>query len=63
VLICAPPSRAHTRRGIPLTLPTPTPHAQVAVTLIKYTPQLLLNFQRRSTDGWAIDQVTPSPMH
>lgn len=30
---------------------------QVFMTLIKYTPQALLNAQRRSTEGWSINNV------
>jgi hypothetical protein len=30
---------------------------QVAMTLIKYTPQALLNAQRQSTQGWSINNV------
>jgi len=33
------------------------------VLLPQYTPQALLNMQRRSTDGWSIDQVGQFPTH
>jgi cystinosin len=36
---------------------TPIPLLQVSMTLIKYTPQALLNAQRCSTEGWSINNV------
>lgn len=32
-------------------------YIKIAVTLIKYLPQLLLNCRRRSTDGWSINNI------
>lgn len=32
-------------------------YIKIGITLIKYAPQLILNFQRRSTQGWSIWQI------
>ena len=32
-------------------------YCKMAVTVCKYLPQLLLNYRRRSTDGWPIDNI------
>jgi cystinosin len=32
-------------------------YVKLFVTLIKYTPQLWMNYQRQSTDGWSIGQI------
>ena len=32
-------------------------YVKMTVTLIKYTPQALLNYRRKSTEGWSIGNI------
>jgi cystinosin len=49
-----------TQRSGPLTAPFQVyaiGYVKLFVTLIKYMPQVWMNYQRRSTDGWSIGQI------